>query len=259
MLTHYHQAMHSGPAQPPRIAFFGGSFDPPHKGHLAIARAAYSGLHLDQVLFAPVGAQPLKPHGASASFNDRLAMTRLCIEDDPAFAISLEDAPSAEPHDTPHYTIETLRRLRASLPPNATLLCLIGADSFRSLRHWHRGAEIPFVAPLIVAARPGQKLDDLSACLPPGLVLSQASRVPESIDTRMVHVFQVSAPHGDSAPLYLLPDLYVDISASQIREALERGASAPAEFLTPQVAEYIHLHGLYRDAFTCEPPTQQLR
>ena len=251
--------MLSAPQQGPRIAFFGGSFDPPHMGHLAIARAARAALHLDQVLFAPVGAQPLKPQGASASFADRLVMTRLCIAGDPAFAISLEDAPGTEPQEAPHYTIDTLHRLRATLPANAQVFCLIGADSFRSLRHWHRGAEIPFAAALIVAARPGQSLDDLSTCLPPGLVLAQAASMPAELDTTMIRLFQVRNPQGDTAPLYLLPDLYVDISASQIRQAIERGASAPDELLAPPVADYIRHHGLYREAFTCEPPTQQLR
>ena len=65
----------SSPTCSCRVAFFGGSFDPPHLGHLAVARAARQALRLDRVLFAPVGAQPLKPKGSTASFPDRLAMT----------------------------------------------------------------------------------------------------------------------------------------------------------------------------------------
>ena len=65
-----------------RVAFFGGSFDPPHLGHLAVAWAAQAALGLDTVLFAPVGAQPLKPLGSSASYEDRLALTRLAIAGD---------------------------------------------------------------------------------------------------------------------------------------------------------------------------------
>ena len=68
-----------------RVAFFGGSFDPPHLGHLAVARAARAALELDTVLFAPVGAQPLKPQGSSAGFEHRLEMTRLAIASEPAF------------------------------------------------------------------------------------------------------------------------------------------------------------------------------
>jgi nicotinate-nucleotide adenylyltransferase len=78
-----------------RVAFFGGSFDPPHLGHLGVARAAQAALGLDIVLFAPVGAQPLKPRGASADFEDRLAMTRLAIAGEPGFDLSLADAPKS--------------------------------------------------------------------------------------------------------------------------------------------------------------------
>ena len=90
-----------------RIAFFGGSFDPPHLGHLAVAHAALAALPLDTVLFAPVGAQPLKPAGSTASFDDRVEMTRLAIEGERAFRISLADAP--RPNGKPNYTLETLR------------------------------------------------------------------------------------------------------------------------------------------------------
>ena len=100
------------------MAFFGGSFDPPHLGHLAVARAAQAALGLDTVLFAPVGAQPLKPQGSTAGFEDRLAMTRLAIAGEPGFAVSLADAP--KPSGAPNYTLETLlsaaRRAAARAP-----------------------------------------------------------------------------------------------------------------------------------------------
>src|ERR1700733_8002781 len=72
-----------------RIGFFGGSFDPPHRGHIAVAHAAQAALELDTVLFAPVGAQPLKPQGSTASFDDRVQMTQLAIASEPGFEISL--------------------------------------------------------------------------------------------------------------------------------------------------------------------------
>src|ERR1700675_1995993 len=125
-----------------RVAFFGGSFDPPHLGHLAIARAARDALHLDRVLFAPVGAQPLKPLGPTVSFDDRVAMTQLAIAGEPAFELSRIDAPN--PEGQPNYTLETLRTIRQELGPHADLFCLMGADSFVSLRRWHGAAEIPF-------------------------------------------------------------------------------------------------------------------
>ncbi len=161
-----------------RVALFGGSFDPPHLGHLAVARAARAALSLDTVLFAPVGAQPLKPAGSTASFEDRVAMTRLAIAGEPGFTLSLIDAP--QPGSEPNYTLNTLLSLRAGLPPECELFCLMGADSFLSLRRWHGAAEIPFAAALIVASRPahsgsGPMADDLAAALPQGLHMEAAS------------------------------------------------------------------------------------
>src|SRR3954451_11386664 len=98
--------MHPSSGDARRIAFFGGSFDPPHMGHLGIARAAQALLQLDTVLFTPVGSQPLKPLGSSASFEDRVAMTELAIHGLPNFAISFADAP--DPAGEPNYTIDTL-------------------------------------------------------------------------------------------------------------------------------------------------------
>lgn len=111
--------METLPAGARRIAFFGGSFDPPHLGHLAVARAARAALSLDDVLFAPVGAQPLKPRGSTAAFDDRLAMTRLAIDGDTGFSVSMADSPSGS--GAPNYTLETLLRVRAELPAGSEL------------------------------------------------------------------------------------------------------------------------------------------
>ena len=230
-----------------RVAFFGGSFDPPHMGHLTVARAACAALALDTVLFAPVGAQPLKPQGSSANFRDRLAMTRLAIEGAPNFDLSLVDAPT--PAGTPNYTFETLLRLRAELPGGA-LYCLMGADSFLQLRHWRRAAEIPFVAPLIVASRPGQPLDDLKAVLPTGLTMEPSPGPPPASSTMEVRSYLLASPAGDRAPFYLLPGLHIEISASeirdQIRDQVRSAATAGHDLLPVPVSDYIRSHGLYR-------------
>jgi len=246
-------------AQGKRIAFFGGSFDPPHLGHLAVARAARDALALDTVIFAPVGAQPLKPNGSLATFEDRLAMTRLAIDSEPGFAISLADAP--KPAGLPNFTIDTLGALRAELSPDGALFCLMGADSFFGLRRWHRSAEIPFVASLIVASRPGQRPEQwvagLREALPAGLRLEPdpAEVTPNSkIEIRS---YLVHNPAGEIAPLYLLPGLHVEISAShvrdqirdQIREHLQAPSAEPApsqQLLPEPVFNYIRSHSLYR-------------
>jgi nicotinate-nucleotide adenylyltransferase len=266
-----------------RVAFFGGSFDPPHNGHLAVARAAHAAFALDTVLFAPVGMQPLKPDGPAASFEDRVAMTRLAIAGEVGFQVSLADAPkpvddrtsapSAVPNYTPNYTIDTLERLRTSLGPDGALFCLIGADSFFALRRWHRAAELPFVAPLIVASRPGQPLQDsnvdskvdskvdstvdsnvdlkvdLEGALPTGLALESGQEGRQGESGIEVRAFVLLNQAGDRAPLYVLPGLHVDISASEIRAQIQGASGSPAaerNLMPTAVREYIAEHGLYR-------------
>lgn len=233
-----------------RVAFFGGSFDPPHLGHLAVARAARAALGLDAVLFAPVGAQPLKPQGSTAAFADRLAMTRLAIAGEPAFAVSLADAP--KPGGEPNYTLETLVALRAGLPPESTLFCLMGADSLAGFRRWHRAAEIPFVAPLIVASRPGQSVDHLQGLLPDGLSLEAAPDPELPASEVEIRSYLLRNPAGECAPFYVLPGLQVDISASEIRALArenlleaETGETEKGKLLSAAVAEYIRSQGLY--------------
>lgn len=240
-----------------RVAFFGGSFDPPHLGHLAVARAARDALRLDAVLFAPVGAQPLKPLGATASFDDRLAMTRLAVQGERGFEVSLIDAPriaaprpdamQGDQAGRPNYTIDTLATLRAVLPQKAELFCLVGADSFLNLRQWHRAAEIPFAAEMIVASRPGQALDDLAAALPEVLALSA---VEETWNAGVeMRVYTISNASGRKARFYLLPGLHVEISATEIRaqaSAAADGFENQSKLLPDAVAEYIRAHGLYR-------------
>ena len=230
-----------------RVAFFGGSFDPPHLGHLAVARAARTALRLDTVLFAPVGAQPLKPHGATAGFEDRLAMTRLAVAGEPGFAVSLVDAP--KPAGAPNFTLDSLFRLRAELPPASVLLCLMGADAFFGLRHWHRPAEIPFAAPLIVASRPGQRTDDLKAALPEGVSLESTPDAAWTGSSVEVRFYLLRNFAGESAPFYVLPGLNVEISASEIREQLRAAREARTtghELLPGAVSDYIRSHNLYR-------------
>ena len=230
-----------------RVAFFGGSFDPPHLGHLAVARAARDAFKLDTVLFAPVGAQPLKMNGSTASFEDRVNLTRLAIADEPGFAVSLADAP--KPSGEPNYTIDTLLGLRAELPSDAVLFCLMGADSFFSLRQWHRSAEIPFVAPLIVASRPQSFIADLKSALPAGLTIEPASTCDELISSIEVRTYLIRNPQIHEAHLYLLLGLDVEISASDIREQVRAslGNLASGDSVLPDaVFQAIRARGLYR-------------
>jgi nicotinate-nucleotide adenylyltransferase len=198
-----------------RIALFGGTFDPPHRGHLAIAAAAANAFDLDSVLFTPVGLQPLKRDSASASYSDRLAMLSLACIPDLRFAVSNLDAP--HPDGTPNYTVQTLTALH-QLMPDAQLFNLAGADSFLNLPHWHESARLLELAEWIVVSRPGFPLGDLDAL---GLTPPQQTRV------------------------HLLQTVHEDVAATSLRQRLESGD--PCTDLLPDcVSNYIETHHLYR-------------
>ena len=198
-----------------RIALFGGTFDPPHRGHLAIASAAADAFHLDSVLFAPTGRQPLKPDGSSAPYADRLAMTTLACSEDRRFELSTIDAPRAD--GLPNYTVDTLAELQRSMP-DAELFNLVGADSFLDLPRWREPARLLELAEWIVVSRPGFSLDDLASLY---LNPQQQSRV------------------------HLLQTVHEDVSATGLRERLHRGDPC-ADLLPPAIAAYIRAHSLYR-------------
>ena len=117
-----------------RVGLFGGSFDPPHRGHLAVAEAVREKFALDRVLLAPAAIQPLKPDGAQASFADRLRMVELLCEGANGIEASAIDGP--QPGGKPNYTIDTLHRLRDELPPDAEIFVIVGADAFLAIRQW---------------------------------------------------------------------------------------------------------------------------
>ena len=197
-----------------RIAFFGGTFDPPHRGHIAIARAAITRLALDQVLVAPVATQPLKGGSGHSSFADRLAMVQLAVAGEPGLTASSIDAPLLG--GKPNYTFDTLQRLSHLLAPPDVLFC-----------------------DFIVAGRPGFSLQQITSAFPKGVENRGERR--EAAFTR----FSLANRSGQSAELFLLPDLDQDISATEIRAALAEG-SEQQTVLAPAVAEYIRSHALYR-------------
>ena len=128
----------------------------------------------------------------------------------------------------------------------------MGADSFFSLRRWHRSAEIPFAAPLIVASRPGQRLDDLRVALPEGLTMDSAPGEEATSSGVVIRSCLLHNPAGESVPFYLLPGLNVEISASQLRDwmrdqvrAVPGNSMAGRELLPQAVFEYIRSHKLY--------------
>lgn len=198
-----------------RIALFGGTFDPPHRGHLSIATAAANAFRLDSVLFAPVGLQPLKQRGNAAPFANRLAMTTLVCAQDKRFQPSTLEAPRAD--NLPNYTADTLTELRRTMPDDV-LFNLVGADSFLDLPRWHQPSRLLELAEWIVVSRPGFSLEELT---PLHLNPDQKSRV------------------------HLLQTVHEDISATNLRQRLHAGDSC-VDMLPIDVSNYIQIHHLYR-------------
>jgi len=221
-----------------RIAFFGGTFDPPHRGHLAIAQAATDRLRLDRVLFAPVGNQPLKHGSYVASFEDRVAMVELAIAGHACFALSMIDAPRQD--HRPNYTIDTIRLLKESLKPEDQLFCLIGADSFLGLPRWSRSAELLVACDFIIAGRPGFDFQNAGNRLPRGIHISREPRHEPGLS-----IIGVANDAGQSSTLYFLPDLHEEISATDVRTSPVRYLM-DKDALPEPVAEYIRVHQLYQ-------------
>lgn len=129
---------------------FGGTFDPPHVGHLALAEWACDALGLDRVLFVPARQPPHKPATAPSPVARRLAMIRLAVRGNPRFAVSTLELERTGPS----YTVDTLRAL-ARRHPRAGLHLLIGGDSLGDFPRWREAREIARIATLVVAGRPG--------------------------------------------------------------------------------------------------------
>jgi nicotinate-nucleotide adenylyltransferase len=224
-----------------RVGFFGGSFDPPHLGHLGVARAARLALRLDRVLLAPVGAQPLKPDGPTAAFEDRVRMTELAIAGEPGLELSLLDAPRP---GRPNYTVETLRRLGEEHGSEAELYCLMGADSFALLKQWRHAAEIPFRAQLVVASRPGERIL-LGQSLPDGVEAERGSEQSSVVQGIELHTWTLRSVTGQHSRLHLLPGVEIPISATEVRRRIASDERVE-QLLPAPVLEYVRRRNLYK-------------
>jgi nicotinate-nucleotide adenylyltransferase len=200
---------------------------------------AFGRIHLDRMLVAPVGLQPLKEDTASASFDDRMAMARLAFRGDPRIEISDLDAPL--PGHRPNYTVETVLRLKSTLAPQDELFCLLGADSWLTIRGWYRASVLLTACGFIVGARPGFEIARAAAAVPQGFSVRE-----ETGDSLAAKQLWLSDSAGNRSRLYLLTDLAEDVSATEVRAALGGHPNANSgEVLDPEVARYIHEHGLY--------------
>lgn len=224
------------------IGIFGGSFDPIHRGHLALAQAAASRYSLRQVLFVPANVPPHKQKQPLTAFIHRYAMVALATQDDKRWLPSLLEAPEfVTTHlgtAAANYSIDTVRRLKRSLKKSDRLFFLIGIDAFRDVAKWHEARALLGECDFIVASRPGYSLRDVAESLPEGL------RPPSAV-TRPFHK---QPAKGDlvlpGVTLHLLEGVNQSVSATAIRAAAAQGKPL-ARWLDPRVADYIRKNGLY--------------
>ena len=243
------------------IGLFGGSFDPIHRGHLALARAAADRYGLRQVLFVAANVPPHKQKQAVTPFIHRYAMVALAAQDEKGFVASLAEAPefaelrSAGPFDfaqgklsgaavatqAVNYSIDTVRRLKKTLKKSDRLFFLIGIDAFRDIAKWREARAILAECDFIVASRPGYSLRDVAEALPKEL------RPPAAV----TRPFRKQPATGDlvlpGVTLHLLEGVSQNVSATAIRTAAAQG-KALARWVDPRVGDYIRKHGLYRGA-----------
>jgi nicotinate-nucleotide adenylyltransferase len=227
------------------IGLFGGTFDPIHRGHLALARAAMEQYKLHRIHFVPANIPPHKQKQPLSPFLHRFAMVALATAEEKAFVPSLLEAPEegAIPikrgQEKPNYTIETVRRLKRGFKATDELFLLIGMDAFAEIASWHEAEALFRECEFVVAGRPGYSLADI------------ANALPEKLRPRaeVTKPFQKQPATGDmvlpGATIHFLGDLRQPASATAIRTAAAAGKPL-GKFLDPAVAAYIGKMGLYK-------------
>jgi nicotinate-nucleotide adenylyltransferase len=207
-----------------RVGILGGTFNPPHRGHLALALCALRELDVERVLLMPAHGAPHKPSAEDPGPEHRLQMCRLALDGAEGLAsCSLEIE-----REGPSYTVDTLRAIHAS-HPDARLTFVVGADAARTLPRWREPRELLELAALAVAEREGAGRDDVLkavAAARSGAAGGVSDGVPE-------------------AGVSFLEMGTVPVSSSLVRERVARGDPVE-ELVGAAVAGYIAEHGLYR-------------
>src|SRR3974377_509724 len=152
------------------IGLFGGTFDPVHRGHLNVARAAARHFRLREIWFVPTDAPPNKQKVPLTAYFHRYLMVVLALANEHDFLPSLLEAPEPEAHmePRPSYSIDTVRKVKAGLRRGDRVYFLIGIDAFRDIAKWHKAEELLRECEFIIAARPGYSLEDVAKSLPEG-------------------------------------------------------------------------------------------
>lgn len=222
------------------VAIFGGTFDPIHRGHLAIARAAAERFKLGRVYFVPADIPPHKQKQPLTPYYHRLAMIALAVQGEKNFVSSLLEAPEViqAERKLASYSIDTVRRFKDKLKKNDKLFFLIGIDAFMDIAKWRSPVELLHECEFIVASRPGFSMADVARALPEDLR-------PEA---QVADIFRHQRASGElvlsEMTIHLLENVKVPVSATKIRAAAAKKRSV-ASMTTDAVAEYIRKECLY--------------
>jgi nicotinate-nucleotide adenylyltransferase len=228
------------------IGLFGGTFDPIHRGHLALARAARERCKLSRTFFVPANIPPHKQSQPLSAFAHRHAMIALATAEEKDFVPSLLEAPEdwhsrkeMMKSGKPNFTIDTVKHLKQTLKKADRVFLLIGIDAFADIAKWRQAEALFHECEFVVASRPGFSLADIANALPASLRPRQ----------EVTHPFRKQAATGDlvlsGVTIHLLDKVYQPISSTAIREAVSAGKSL-ARFVEPAVADYIKKMGLYK-------------
>lgn len=210
------------------IGILGGTFDPVHSAHLALAETARAKLRLERVLWVPAG-QPWHRRPPFAGAAHRLAMVKLAIAGRAGFEVDESEIDAA----APGYTVETLARLREKYGDARPLVLLLGADAFLGLSTWHRWRDLFRLAHIAVATRPGFEL--APAAMPPDLAEHFRRR------SRSQFTALAAVPAGAIFSFELCAGT---VSGTETRALLAAGKD-PGDWLPPDVLGYIRTHHLY--------------
>lgn len=213
-----------------RVGILGGTFDPVHNGHLAIAEAVRQAMALSGILFVPAFLPPHKPTYAISAFPHRAAMLDLAVADRPGCFVSRLEAE----REGPSYSIDTLRTLRQTLGQDVHLFFIIGMDAFAEIHTWKANRVLLEYASFVVIGRPDHCQHSCEQTV--------AANFPGYAFNEVTGCWQGKPGQGGIHPVAMPP---VKVSSTEIREAVRQGR--PISTLVPAaVASYIEAHGLYR-------------
>ncbi|MCL1983722.1 MAG: nicotinate-nucleotide adenylyltransferase [Clostridiales bacterium] len=198
-----------------RIGVFGGSFDPPHIGHVYLARQAISECMLDQVIVVPVGGQPFKREQQAAAGEHRYNMANLAFEHDSNVLVSDIEIKKGGIS----YTADTLREIKQLYGEDADVSFILGADAFLKLEKWKNFEELVDCYSFIAGTRPGYRNEELQQFI---------ARLVESRNAKVTTVCNRQVP----------------VSSTEIREMLRTGKGF-CRFVPAEVERYIRANGLY--------------